>query len=404
MKSIKINWREGYIEEYKGNNYEPNFYDTICKASSRNSFCILKQKYKTSNCLWDAIAVDQSYFKLYTISHFTEWENLKINPYYEPFKRIRYFKVSSSGDKNWKLNVILISDISLHIETFEISNDDLEELWKLCSDKLINLKTSNLVLSSKNYIDIHNEITQILNKMDLNVLKFKYLNSTIDNFQELFLLNCAHIDVKFYYLESGLFTLTFSNVKILICSSDLNQKLTIKCDLATFFVRTQYFDNLILTNSGSNSCLFLPFEWISELKVSGFKIIQSSLKLNEQLSKLESQGHKKYNAFLIPIKGIAKTWIHFDNKNCFADYSTNVKVFSQILKAKDTNLTLNWLDDLLGIKLCVPSHYNLINYSIWNIDKKLIKRSSSYDKIQNFDLDQLSVLSIVIEHKIQQKS
>ena len=75
-------------------------------------------------------------------------------------------------------------------------------------------------------------------------------------------------------------------------------------------------------------------------------------------------------------------------------------MFSQILKAKDTNLTLNWLDDLLGIKLCVPSHYNLINYSIWNIDKKLIKRSSSYDKIQNFDLDQLSVLSIVIEHKI----
>ena len=96
--------------------------------------------------------------------------------------------------------------------------------------------------------------------MDLNVLKFKYLNSTIDNFQELFLLNCPHIDVKLYYLESRLFTLTFSNVKILICSSDLNQKLTIKCDLATFFVRTQYFDNLILTNSGSNSCLFLLFK------------------------------------------------------------------------------------------------------------------------------------------------
>ena len=153
---------------------------------------------------------------MYTIPHFTDWENLKINPYYEPFKRIRYFKVSSSGDKNWKLHVILISDISLHIETLEISKDDLEELWKICPDKLINLKTSNLILSSKSYFDIDNQITQIFNKMDLNVLKFKYLNSTIDNFQELFLLNCAHIDVKLYYLKSGLFTLTFSNVKILL--------------------------------------------------------------------------------------------------------------------------------------------------------------------------------------------
>ena len=179
------------------------------QASSRNSFCILKQKYKTSNCLWDVIAIDLIYLKLYTISHITDSENLKINPYYEPFKRIRYFKVSSSGDNNWTLNVILISDISLHIETLEISKDDLEELWKICPDKLINLKTSNLVLSSKSYFDIDNQITQVLNKMYLNVLKLKYLNSTIDNFQDLFLLNCAHIDMKLYYLKSGLFTLTF---------------------------------------------------------------------------------------------------------------------------------------------------------------------------------------------------
>ena len=33
--------------------------------------------------------------------------------------------------------------------------------------------------------------------MYLNVLKFKYLNSKIDNFQELFLLNYEHMDVKF---------------------------------------------------------------------------------------------------------------------------------------------------------------------------------------------------------------
>ena len=100
MKSIKINWRKGYIEEYQRNNYESNSYVTICKASSRNAFCILKQKYKTSNCLWDAIEIDVSYLKLYTIPHFTEWENLKINLYYESFKRIWYFKASSSGDKN----------------------------------------------------------------------------------------------------------------------------------------------------------------------------------------------------------------------------------------------------------------------------------------------------------------
>ena len=123
---------------------------------------------------------------MYAIPHFTEWENLKINPYYEPFKRIRYFKASSSSDKNWTLNVILISDISLHIETLEISNDNLEELWKIFPEKLINLNTSNLVLSSKSYFDINNEITQILCKMFLNVLKFKYLNSKIDNFEDSF--------------------------------------------------------------------------------------------------------------------------------------------------------------------------------------------------------------------------
>ena len=189
----------------------------------------------------------------------------------------------------------------------------------------------------------------------------------------------------------------------MLWSSDLNKKSTIKCDLVTFFVRTKYFDNLISTNSGSNSCLYLPLKWISKLKLSGFKITQSPFELNGQLSKLKLQSHNKYNAFFIPFKSIVQTWIQFDNENRFTEYSKNVKVLSKILKANDTNLTLNWLDDLLGIKLCVPNHYNLINYSIWNTNKKRIKWSSNFDKIQDFDLDQLSVLSIVIEHKISTK-
>ena len=179
------------------------------------------------------------------------------------------------------------------------------------------------------------------------------------------LLNSTNMNIEFYTLLNTMLELTFLNSNILIFDSNSDKKFNINSDSAAFWILTEGFESIVVLKAdkqklNTSDCLFIPLSSVKNLRLSGFKMAENQLELEEQLEYLNSQSSESCG-FIVPTKHLEIA--NFNTKYSIIDqFRENQSTLNEIFKIRRINLTIKSLDEILDLKELFSGSVSHINY------------------------------------------
>ena len=310
--------------------------------------------------------------------------------------------MNNSSDEIWVKNLQLIAKASVSIGLLFISENKLNILMETDSEKLANLRVNYLSFSKQPEERISKGTIEILNWMSPKTLFIQYLERSFDDLKFIFSLSSPHIDIYFKNSLDSVFKLTFLKANVLYFDSGMNQKTSFKVNEIEFSIKNKSFKEIHLIKedfdtSGWYHFIFIPFEWILQLKINELKISSSFSEFNKEFFHNQNKWNTQSKGFTVPLKYLDKTCINSKNKffNAFID---NKNIANEIWKARRVEWEFEFFDDLLLFKQLPPGSYNHINYSWDNCDFKTLLRITDIDFVNEIDLAHLKLIEIYVDH------
>ena len=311
------------------------------------------------------------------ISYFFDGDSDQLDPCFAAFKRVD--QIYDNGSKFNKItdNLELADKASLRIDLLMIFKSNLNNIRELYKDKDPNLMIKNLQLNYYLENNSWTEDIEFINKISPKMLTIRGDIWTVENIKDLALLNCANVDLIFYFMIKTNIYLLFINTPIQLFDSKSARISTFQWESIKIFLekhedKFRYEDKksgikkvkLLKTNTGN--FLFIPLDTISSLSCSRFREILSVDDINKQFADLRVQHQFKENGLIIPMGYSNRIFIDLNDD---LDYLNEYKDINTIFKENHIELTIKSLGRLLEIKKLLPDNFSRIHF----------KYNSSYD-------------------------
>ena len=344
------------------------------------------------------------------ISHFFDGDSDQLDPCFAAFKRIDRIDDRIEFNKITD-NLELADKASFRIDWLIIDKNNFDDIRELYKDKKPNLMIKNLHLKYIFKSKRSTEDIEFINQISPKMLTIERGVWTVENIKDLTFLNCANVDLIFYYMIKTNIYLLFINTPIQLFDSKSARISTFQWESIKIFLEKHgnKFEEedekygikkvkLFKTNTGN--FLFIPLDTISSLSCSKFREILSVDDINKQFADLRVQHQFKENGLIIPTGYSNRVFI--DLKDDDLDYLNEYKDINTIFKENHIELTIKSLGRLLEIKKLLPDNFSRIHFKYNNPCDLTDIRKYSMSKIKNdrdwinlkfIDIYQISKLS-----------
>ena len=310
------------------------------------------------------------------ISDFFDGDSDQLDPCFAAFKRVD--QICDDGNKFNKITDNLELDkASLRIDLLTMDENNSNDIRELYKDKKPNLMIENLHLKYNFKSKRWTEDIEFINQISPKMLTIERGGWTVENIKDLTLLNCANVDLNFYFMIKINIYLLFINTPIQLFDSKSDQIFTFQWESIKIFLERHEnkfiyktkktgIEEVKLLKTNTGNFLFIPLDSISSLSISRFREILSVDDINKQFADLRVQHQFKENGLIIPMGYSNRIFIDLNDD---LDYLNEYKDINTIFKENHIEITIKSLGRLLEIKKLLPDNFSRIHF----------KYSSSYD-------------------------